>query len=86
MLENNLSQSLSKLEQYRTSYINLEQFIEKNNKDLDDQQSFLSALDSELKKLFAEIHSKSRQIDIENKHFEVIKNRNEVSFVMSMKV
>lgn len=52
--------------------------MEENTKYLNAQELVLSTLDSELKKIFTEIHIKSRQIDLENKQLDRIKNKQEV--------
>lgn len=57
----------------------MENDIEKNTKYLNDQAFALSTLDSELKKIYSEIQNKSRQIDEENKHLDLIKNRQDAS-------
>ncbi|VVC28629.1 Hypothetical protein CINCED_3A025872 [Cinara cedri] len=73
--ENNLSQVLLKLEQYRNTSFNLEKDIKENTKYLNDQGFVLSALDSELNKIYTEIKNKSRQIDLENKKLETMKKK-----------
>lgn len=78
-VENNLSHSLLKLEQYRTTISNIEKDVEENIKNLNNQGYALSALDFELKKLYTEIQNKSRQIDLENNQLETIKKRYEAS-------
>lgn len=67
-----------KLEQCRTTSFSMEKDIEDNTKYLNDQGLVLSALDSELKKIFTEIHIKSKQIDLENKQLDRLKNKQEV--------
>lgn len=80
--ENNLSRSLLKLEQYRTTCSNLENDVEKNSTFLNDLGFDLSTLDSELKKLYADIQNKSKQIDLENKHIETLKKRQDASQII----
>lgn len=58
----------------------MEKDIEENTKYLNDQGIVLSTLDSELKKVFTEIHIKSKQIDLENKQLDRLKNKQEVWF------
>lgn len=77
-VENNLTQALLKLEQYRTASSNLEKNIEDNTKCMNSQGFALSIIDSELKKLHIDIQNKSRQIDQENKHLETLKKKSDV--------
>lgn len=78
-VENKLTQSLLKLEQYRTTSSNLEKDIEENTKSMNDQGFALSEIDSELKKLLIDIQNKTRQIDLENKQLETLQKKCEVS-------
>lgn len=78
-VENSLSKSLLQLEQCCTTSFNLELNIEKNTKYLNDQGFALSALDSELKKLYTEIQNKTKHIDLENKQLEIVKKINDAS-------
>uniref|UniRef100_A0A2S2Q421 Coiled-coil domain-containing protein n=1 Tax=Sipha flava TaxID=143950 RepID=A0A2S2Q421_9HEMI len=82
--ENNLSQSLLKLEQYRTTSSNLENDIEKNTTFLNDLGFALSTLDSELKKLYIDIQNKSKQIDLENKQMETIKKKQDARKIINL--
>lgn len=77
-IENNLSQALLKLEQYRTTSFNLEKDIEENNKYLTGQVCTISECDFEFKKILADIQYKLRQIDIETKQLEIVKKRHDV--------
>lgn len=77
-VENNLTQALLKLEQYRTASSNLEKDIKDNTKYMNSQGLALSIIDSELKKLSIDIQNKSRQIDLENKHLETLKKKSDV--------
>lgn len=78
-VENNLSKALLKLEQCRTTSFNLEQDIVENTKYLNNQGLALSALDSELKKMYAEIQNKTKHIDLENKQLEIAKKLHNAS-------
>jgi hypothetical protein len=79
-----LSQSLLKLEQYRTTSSNLENDIEKNTTFLNDLGFALSTLDSELKKLYIDIQNKSKQIDLENKQMETIKKKQDARKIINL--
>lgn len=78
-VENNLSQALLKLEQYRNTISNLEKDINENTKHLNDRGLTLSVLSVELKKLYIDIQNKSRQIDLENKKMETLKKKQDAS-------
>lgn len=77
-VENNLTQALLKLEQYRTACSNLEKDIEENTKCMNSQGFTISIFDTELKKLHIDIQNKSRQIDLENKRLETLKKKSDV--------
>lgn len=77
-IENNLTRALLKLEQYRSTSLNLEKEIEVNTKCMNDQVLALSIIDSELKKLHIDIQNKSKQIDLENKQLETLKKKSDV--------
>ncbi|VVC24084.1 Hypothetical protein CINCED_3A023271 [Cinara cedri] len=74
-IEKNLSEAILKLEQFRNTSYNLEKNIEENTKRLNEGEIALSALDSELKKIYTEIRNKTRQIDTESKQLETFKIR-----------
>jgi len=57
----------------------LEQDIVENTKYLNDQGFALSALDSELKKLYTEIQNKTKHIDLENKQLEIVQKLHDAS-------
>lgn len=77
-VENNLSQILFKLEQYRETNSNLEKDIEENIKCINNQEFALTAMDSEQKKLKIDIKNTSKKIDLENKHLEILKKKCDV--------
>lgn len=77
--ENNLAQALLKLEQYNTTSSNLQKDLEENNKYLNKQELTISILNSELNKLYIDIHIKSNQIDAENKQLDIAKKRQKAS-------
>lgn len=72
-VENNLSRALLKVEQYRSFISNTENAIEENFKQLKNNKFILSTSNSELKKLYAEIQNKFKQIESENKQLEALK-------------
>lgn len=77
-IENNLSQSLLKLEQYCMTSSNLEKDVEKDTKYLINQGAVIFELNSELKKLHTNIECRSRQIELETKKLETIKKKCDV--------
>lgn len=79
-----MSRSLLRLEQYRTTCLNLENDVEKNTTILNDLGFSLSTLDTELKKLYSDIQSKSKQIDLENKKIESLKKRQDASQIICL--
>lgn len=83
-VENNLSQVLFKLEQYRETNSNLEKDIEENIKCINNQEFALSAMDSEQKKLHIDIQNTLKKIDLENKLLENLKKQSEVSLNHSL--
>eukprot|EP00102_Acyrthosiphon_pisum_P020925 XP_016658135.1 PREDICTED: coiled-coil domain-containing protein 40 [Acyrthosiphon pisum] len=85
-VENNLSKTLLKLEQCRTTSFNLEQDIVENTKYLNDQGFALSALDSELKKLYTEIQNKTKHIDLENKQLEIVKKLHDEGYTLTPQI
>lgn len=77
--EIDLSLDKTKLEQYCSTIYNLEQQIEEQTKDLNNQELYISTLDSELNKLYTDIQIKSIAIESESKQLESLKIKHEVS-------
>lgn len=83
-VENNLSQVLFKLEQYRETNSNLEKDIEENIKYINNQEFALSVMDSEQKKLQIDIQNTSKKIDLENKNLETLSKKCDVCLKLNL--
>jgi len=78
-IENDVCVDQIKLKQYRTTTYNLEKQIKEHTTDLNRQDLYISTLDSELKKLYADIQMKSNTIESEFKELESFKKKSEAS-------
>ncbi|KAL4090962.1 hypothetical protein QTP88_025714 [Uroleucon formosanum] len=82
-IENDVCVDQIKLKQHRTTTYNLEKQIKELNKDINNQNLYISTLDTELKKLYTDVQLKSNMIELEFKELESLKKKREVGDVMT---